>query len=49
MKTTRDLPNELFVAAKKRAADKRRPLRDLAANGLRAHTQRPRQSTFQPR
>ena len=36
MKTTLDLPDELFVAAKKRAAEERRPLRDLVASGLRA-------------
>jgi hypothetical protein len=35
MKTTVDLPDELFVAAKKRAAEERRPLRDLVASGLR--------------
>ena len=39
MKTTLDLPDELFVAAKKRAADERRPLRDLVASGLRAQLQ----------
>ena len=36
MKTTVDLPDPLFVAAKKRAAEERRPLRDLIADGLRA-------------
>ena len=41
MKTTLDLPDELFVAAKKRAADERRPLRDLIARGLRAELQSP--------
>jgi hypothetical protein len=39
MKTTIDLPDELFVAAKKRAADERRPLRDLVTRGLRAQLQ----------
>jgi hypothetical protein len=39
MKTTLDLPDELFVAAKKRAADERCPLRDLVARGLRAQLQ----------
>ncbi|MGH9256183.1 MAG: hypothetical protein ACRD3C_16620 [Vicinamibacterales bacterium] len=29
MKTTIDLPDELFVAAKKKAAEERRSLRDL--------------------
>lgn len=37
MKTTLDLPDELFVAAKKRAAEERRTLRDLVASGLREH------------
>ena len=41
MKTTIDLPDELFVAAKKRAADERRPLRELVAMGLRAQLQSP--------
>ena len=36
MKTTIDLPDELFVAAKQRAAEERRPLRDLVAAGIRA-------------
>ena len=41
MKTTIELPDELFVAAKKRAAEERRPMRDLVARGLRAQLQRP--------
>ena len=41
MKTTLDLPDALFVAAKKRAADERRSLRDLVAQGLRAQLQKP--------
>ena len=44
MKTTIDLPDELFVAAKKRAAEERRPVRDLVARGLRAQLQRPARS-----
>ncbi len=44
MKTTLDLPDQLFVAAKKRAADERRPLRDLVAAGLRAQLQNPSRS-----
>ncbi len=44
MKTTIDLPDELFVAAKKRAADERRPLRDLVASGLRAELRSPARS-----
>jgi hypothetical protein len=44
MKTTFDIPDALFVAAKKRAADERVSLRDLVARGLRAQlTRRPRQ------
>ena len=39
MKTTIELPDELFVAAKKRAADERRPLRELVVSGLRAQLQ----------
>ena len=45
MKTTIDLPDELFVAAKKRAAEERRPMRDLVARGLRAQLQRPARSS----
>ncbi|MEO7191371.1 MAG: hypothetical protein ABI051_09975 [Vicinamibacterales bacterium] len=50
MKTTLDLPDELFVRAKKRAAEQRRPLRDLVADGLRAELKGPagRQRTGQP-
>jgi len=44
MKTTIDIPDELFVAAKKRAADERRPLRDLVATSLRAQLQSPARS-----
>jgi hypothetical protein len=36
MKTTVDLPDDLFVAAKKRAAELREPLRALIERGLRA-------------
>jgi len=36
MKATVELPDELVVAAKKRAAELRRPLRELVENGLRA-------------
>jgi hypothetical protein len=36
MKTTFDLPDELVIAAKKRAAELRRPLRALVEAGLRA-------------
>lgn len=36
MKTTIDLPDELLIEAKKRAAELRWPLRRLIENGLRA-------------
>ena len=36
MKTTVDLPDDLFIAAKKRAAELRQPLRTLIERGLRA-------------
>jgi hypothetical protein len=35
MKTTVDLPDDLLIEAKKRAAELRRPLRALIADGLR--------------
>jgi len=35
MKTTVDLPDDLLIAAKKRAAETRRPLRSLIEEGLR--------------
>jgi hypothetical protein len=41
MKTTLELPDELFVAAKKRAAEERRSLRDLVTTGLRQQLQKP--------
>lgn len=36
MKTTIELPDDLFIAAKKRAAELRQPLRALIERGLRA-------------
>jgi hypothetical protein len=36
MKTTVDLPDDLLIEAKKRAAETRRPLRELLQEGLRA-------------
>jgi hypothetical protein len=36
MKTTLDLPDDLFVAAKQRAARERIPLRAIVERGLRA-------------
>lgn len=35
MKTTMDLPDDLLIAAKKRAVELRRPLRMLVEDGLR--------------
>ncbi len=35
MKTTIDLPDDLFIAAKTRAAELRKPLRELIESGLR--------------
>lgn len=42
MKTTVDLPDDLVIAAKKRAAELRRPLRELIERGLRAELRRSR-------
>ena len=42
MKTTVDLPDDLLVEAKKRAAEQRRPLRSLLADGLRAELEKGR-------
>jgi len=40
MKTTVDLPDDLFIAAKQRAAELRQPLRALIERGLRAELDR---------
>ena len=40
MKTTVDLPDDLFIAAKRRAAELRQPLRALIERGLRAELER---------
>lgn len=40
MKATVELPDELFIAAKQRAAELRRPLRELIERGLRAELRR---------
>lgn len=42
MKTTVELPDELFVAAKKTAAERRTTLRDLIERGLRRELTEPR-------
>jgi hypothetical protein len=41
MKTTVELPDDLFVKAKKRAAERRTTLRDLIARGLRRELAEP--------
>ena len=45
MKTTVELPDELLIEAKKRAAEERRPLRKLLADGLRAELRKARLKT----
>jgi len=42
MKTTLELPDELLIVAKKRAAEQRRPLRALVEEGLRAVLEGPK-------
>ncbi len=50
MKTTVELPDDLLIAAKKRAAELRRPLRALIEEGLRARlTQPEKRGTTEPR
>jgi hypothetical protein len=44
MKTTVDLPDDLLIEAKKRAAEERRSLRSLLAQGLRMVLERGRRS-----
>jgi len=41
MKTTLDLPDELLIEAKKRAAEQRRPLRAIVEEGLRLALRKP--------
>jgi hypothetical protein len=41
MKTTLELPDELLIEAKKRAAEQRRPLRAIIEEGLRMALRRP--------
>ncbi len=41
MKTTIDLPDDLFIAAKRRAAEDRSTLRAIVERGLRAQLHRP--------
>lgn len=40
MKATVELPDDLVIAAKQRAAELRRPLRELVERGLRAELRR---------
>jgi hypothetical protein len=49
MKTTIELPDELFVAAKKRAAELRCSLKTLIERGLRHELRQPRRSAKQSR
>jgi hypothetical protein len=49
MKTTIELPDELFVAAKKRAAELRCSLKELIERGLRHELRQPRRPTKQTR
>lgn len=42
MKTTVELPDDLFVAAKKTAVERRTTLRDLIERGLRRELSEPR-------
>jgi hypothetical protein len=44
MKTTLDLPDELLIEAKKKAAEQRRPLRALVEEGLRMVLKKPGRS-----
>ena len=41
MKTTLELPDELLIEAKKKAAEERRPLRALVEEGLRMVLRKP--------
>ena len=49
MKTTVELPEDLFIAAKKRAAELRQPLRALIERGLRAELRRGAGRVTRPR
>jgi hypothetical protein len=39
MKTTLEIPDALLIAAKQRAAEERKPLRELVIDGLRSRLQ----------
>jgi hypothetical protein len=49
MKTTIELPDDLLIAAKKRAAELKVPLRRLLEEGLRARLAAPRQRPVRSR
>jgi hypothetical protein len=49
MKTTIELPDDLLIAAKKRAAELKVPLRRLLEEGLRARLAAPRQRPIRSR
>ena len=49
MKTTVDLPDELLIQAKKRAAELRQPLRALIADGLRLRLAQAKHGRRKPR
>lgn len=44
MKTTIELPDDLFVAAKRRAAEERTTLRAIVERGVRAQLRRPQKA-----
>ena len=49
MKTTIDVPDNLLIQAKKRAAELLQPLRKLVADGLRLRLAQTKQSRRKPR
>ncbi|MBI1895067.1 MAG: hypothetical protein HYS04_00825 [Acidobacteria bacterium] len=49
MRTTIDLPDELLIAAKKRAAETRVTLREIFERGLRRELQQPRRAALSRR
>jgi len=48
MKTTIDVPDDLLIQAKKRAAELRQPLRTLVAEGLRLRLAQPKRGRRKP-
>ncbi len=48
MKTTVEIPDALFIAAKKRAAEERTTLREILERGLRRELGRRRQRSARP-